>query len=319
MSSISDKIALLKANIASAISALRENLTGKGVAVEDNETLTTLVGKVNDIQQGGSIDALMEQCGYAASIPNLKSMILDSYEKTKDITAYNGLPYPDYTMMFAPEIETPPVTQFGFREQFDLVAIPEIDCTNVESLFYAFSDCRSLREINFKNLDLGKLWRGNACDNTFYHCFSLRKITGLNGVISSTAHLSFADCWHLDMPYIDTSKFVNIDYYFPRDGGATQETFPEVNLSSIPEDKVTIWGESNHKIMAKNMSFAGIIKCNLRMYGDNYTRETMLNLFEHLYDYTGGTTHTIEIGSVSLARLSDDDKAIAINKNWTLI
>lgn len=49
MSSISDKIATLKANISSAISSLRENLTSKGVTVEDGDTLTTLVSKVNDI------------------------------------------------------------------------------------------------------------------------------------------------------------------------------------------------------------------------------------------------------------------------------
>lgn len=131
--------------------------------------------------------------------------------------------------------------------------------------------------------------------------------------------MEFADCWNLDMPYIDTSKMTVMSYYFPRGGGATQETFPEVDLSSVPEESITIWGENNYKIMARNMSFAGVIKCHLRMIGNNYTRETMLNLFEHLYDYTGGTTHNIEIGSVSLARLSDEDKAIAINKNWTLI
>ena len=72
----------------------------------------------------GEIDTLMEQCGYAASIPNLKNMILDSYEKTKDMTAYSGLPNPDYSMMFAPEIENPPITAFSFRGQFDLVAVP---------------------------------------------------------------------------------------------------------------------------------------------------------------------------------------------------
>jgi hypothetical protein len=314
---ISDKIAVLKANIASAISVLRENLTGKGVVVEDNETLTTLVGKVNDIQQGGSIDALMEQCGYTASIPSLRSMILDSYEMTKDITKYGNLPYPDYGVMMMPEIENPPVTSFSFRGQFDLVAIPEIDCTNVTSLFYSFADCSSLREIHFKNLDIGRFILGNAFSRTFFNCRSLKKITGFNGMTS--INLEFADCWNLDIPYIDTSKMTIMSYYFPRGEGAKQDTFPEVNLSSISENDVTVWGEDRYKIMAKNMSFAGVIKCHLRMIGDNYTRETMLNLFEHLYDYMDGTTHTIEIGSVSLARLSDDDKSIATNKNWTLI
>lgn len=265
----------------------------------------------------GEIDTLMEQCGYAASIPNLKNMILDSYEKTKDMTAYSGLPNPDYSMMFAPEIENPPITAFSFRGQFDLVAIPEIDCTNVTSLFYAFADCLSLREIHFKNLDVGRFWLGNAFSKFLVNCRSLKKITGFNGITSIS--MEFADCWSLDVPYVDTSRMTIMSYYFPRGSGAMQETFPEIDLSSVPEESITIWGENNYKIMARNMSFAGVIKCHLRMIGDNYTRETMLNLFEHLYDYTGGTTHNIEIGSVSLARLSDEDKAIAINKNWTLI
>ncbi|MCD8093960.1 MAG: hypothetical protein LUF01_14495 [Bacteroides sp.] len=315
---ISDKIALLKANIASAISSLRENLTGKGVVVEDNETLTTLVGKVNDIQQGGSIDALMEQCGYSGSVEYMKRMILRSYEHTKDKTDYNNFGNSGFQMVIAPDINTPVKQNFSFREQAALKIVPEIDCSNISTLFYAFHQCRSLEEVHFVNLDLDRLTLGNAFSNAFNQCYCLKKITGLSGRLK--AGITFSDCFVLDpVPYLDTSQLTNMNYYFPRSSAATQETLPEVDMSSIPEGSTTEFGATNYKIMAKNMSFAGIIRCNLRMYGDNYTRETMLNLFEHLYDYTGGTTHTVEIGSVSLARLSDDDKAIAINKNWTLI
>ena len=48
------------------------------------------------------------------------------------------------------------------------------------------------------------------------------------------------------------------------------------------------------------------------------TKECIVNMLNALADLTGGTTQTLYIYSGTLALLSDEEKAIATNKNWTL-
>lgn len=46
--------------------------------------------------------------------------------------------------------------------------------------------------------------------------------------------------------------------------------------------------------------------------------DSIVNLLENLKDLTGETAKTLKLGSVNLAKLTDEEKAIATNKNWTL-
>ena len=52
----------------------------------------------------------------------------------------------------------------------------------------------------------------------------------------------------------------------------------------------------------------------------NLTRESLLNVFNNLYDRTsaGYATEFLSIGDVNLSKLSDEDIAIATNKGWKL-
>lgn len=46
--------------------------------------------------------------------------------------------------------------------------------------------------------------------------------------------------------------------------------------------------------------------------------DSIVNLLENLKDLTGDTAKTLTLGSTNLAKLTDEEKAIATNKNWTL-
>ncbi len=48
------------------------------------------------------------------------------------------------------------------------------------------------------------------------------------------------------------------------------------------------------------------------------TRESMVKMFESLKDRTGLASRTLTLGSTNLDKLTESDKAIATNKNWTL-
>ena len=50
----------------------------------------------------------------------------------------------------------------------------------------------------------------------------------------------------------------------------------------------------------------------------NLTVDSMVGIFNNLKDLTGETAKTLTLGSTNLAKLTDEQKAIATNKNWTL-
>ena len=52
---------------------------------------------------------------------------------------------------------------------------------------------------------------------------------------------------------------------------------------------------------------------------ERLTHESLMSMINALKDFSGsGTTHTITFGTVNLAKLTDSEKAIAIQKGWTL-
>ena len=60
------------------------------------------------------------------------------------------------------------------------------------------------------------------------------------------------------------------------------------------------------------------INANLRINSSTkFTREALLEIIGNLKAQTSGTK-TLTMGATNLAKLTDEDKAIATNKGWTL-
>lgn len=55
-----------------------------------------------------------------------------------------------------------------------------------------------------------------------------------------------------------------------------------------------------------------LISCNKLSY------DSLLNVLNGLADLTGSTSQKLTLGTTNLAKLTDEEKAIATNKNWTL-
>jgi hypothetical protein len=62
------------------------------------------------------------------------------------------------------------------------------------------------------------------------------------------------------------------------------------------------------------------LRVDLDLYGcKKLTHDSLMNVINNLADVTElGTNPTLALGSVNLAKLTDDEKAIVINKGWTL-
>ena len=56
----------------------------------------------------------------------------------------------------------------------------------------------------------------------------------------------------------------------------------------------------------------------LLSFSNNLTHDSLIAMIANLYDYSGGTAHTLTIGAANLARLSSAEIAAAADKNWTI-
>lgn len=182
-------------------------------------------------------------------------------------------------------------------------SIPELDTSNVNDMGNMFYNCTNFISLDLSNWDTGNV---TNMDEMFYACSSLKT---------------------LDLSNWDTSKVTSMNNMF---NGCTNLT----SLSSIRADSLSIssynspFGSSNNTAL---VDFGGFINLKNSWNGsycvDKLTalsHQSLINILNGLYDFTGnGETPTssqgkIKFGSTHLAKLSDDEKAIATNKGWTL-
>lgn len=151
----------------------------------------------------------------------------------------------------------------------------------------------------------------------------IKKITGLN--LSNVTSLdSFS-----------TNSFNNYDFF--KDYGEQWDTsnvtnflsaFNNTGLRYIPSlDFSSATNINNMFNMSTNLLNIGEVS-NIKISGINLNQSSCLNhdtlvrFLNALYDYAseGSTdTYTLILGTTNLAKLTDDEKAIATNKGWTLV
>lgn len=157
------------------------------------------------------------------------------------------------------------------------------DTANVTSMNSMFSSCSKLTTI--PKLDTSNVtsmtYMFSDCQNiTTVPQFDTSNVTKMNSMFSGCSKLT-------TVPLFDTSKVTNMIYMFDYCN----------NLKTI------------HMIN---------INANLDInYSTKFTREALLEIIGNLKAQTSGTK-TLKMGATNLAKLTDEDKAIATNKGWTL-
>lgn len=72
----------------------------------------------------------------------------------------------------------------------------------------------------------------------------------------------------------------------------------------------------------ENVTFEGVIGHDISFaQSTKLTHDSLMNIINCLKDYsedTSGTTHTLTIGTINQAKLTDTEKAIATQKGWTI-
>ena len=267
--------------------------------------------------QGTSIDGLIQ------------------YNDTENVESMSSTFYRSKVVKI-PELNTNKVKNFSYALAYSSInEFPNWNFSNAEDISYLLSQCKSLKtDIVINNLS--KL-TGDYCLNGAFQQSVVTSVTlnGLNPDIAYSIDSAFFDDGWLKSVSLNTTTGV------PMKVKSMSETFNYCSqLKTLPLMDLTqctrfsvIGCDSLESIPAYDLS--NITSINLNnlyklaefhatgmkvsfkiSYSTNFTREALVEILNNLATVT--TTQTLTMGATNLAKLTDEDKAIATNKGWTL-
>lgn len=168
-----------------------------------------------------------------------------------------------------------------------------------------FADCITENSISDCSHIFQKLFK--KMPNKLLNLIDIENIKNMTYMFNLCSNLTEAD-----LSEFDTSKITNMS-------GLCYSCLNLIEIKGILDViKVTSFSNafSNCKnlveIRIKNLNCTGLILTSCNKLSHN----SLIYLIENLVETT--TVKTITLGSINLAKLTDEEKAIATNKNWTL-
>ena len=180
------------------------------------------------------------------------------------------------------------------------------DTANVTNMNNMFYNCANLTTT--PQLNTGKVTNMNSM---FYNCSKLTTIPLLDTSNVTSMSTMFFGCNSLTtIPQLDTSKVTNMRNMFYSCNSLT--TIPQLDTSNVT---------NMNNIFASCSSLKAILMTNIGVSLDIssstlFERSDLVTILNNLKTVT--TTKTLKMGATNLAKLTDEDKAIATNKGWTL-
>ena len=171
-----------------------------------------------------------------------------------------------------------------FRDCYSLKYVPLLDTSTIIDSSYMFNNCSCLQTVPAFNL--------SHCTNAngmFYECSGLLKVPDLQLSKASVTSL-FYNCYQLQ----------------------TVERLDVTSATSMS------WTFKNCFLL----EFLDLMnaKCSFDIsFSDMYSKDTLVGILTGLVDLTAQTSQTLTMGTDNLAKLTEEDKLIAINKNWILV
>ena len=215
--------------------------------------------------------------------------------------------------------------RYMFQSCSNLVKVPLFDTSKVTDMRYMFSYCSLLVEVPLfdtsKVTDFSYMFE-NCPKLTTIPEFDFSSATGskLNGFLSSCTALR-------EIPNINCKKVTSLDGWTSscneiiKVGVIDCDSITNASgliSSSNPYNSVADIGGFRNLGMTSNVSNTN---ANYFLYNlTNLTRESLLNVFNLLYDRAsaGYSILTIKLHANHHAKLTDEDRAIATNKGWAL-
>ena len=147
----------------------------------------------------------------------------------------------------------------------------------------------------------------------FERCTNLTVIPSLNTSNVTNMSAMFHGCSKLTtIPLLDTSNVTDMNNMF---GNCTNlTTVPLLNTSKVTDMSYMF-------NVCENLTKISMLNIGADLdisYCTKMTREALLEVLGNLKNLTGQARKTLTLGRTLLSKLTEADKLIATNKNWTL-
>ena len=188
------------------------------------------------------------------------------------------------SLTFFPMIDTSLGTNFSYAWGYcqSLTEFPMLDVSQGTNFSYAWQNCISLA--SFPQLDLSS---GTDFEKAWYYCNNMTEFPALN--LSS-----------------------GTNFYYAWNGCFSLTTIGQLDLSS-GTNFTNAWRSCSN---LTNLGGFGAISADIDLSASTLlTVDSMMNIINQAATVTG---KTMKFGSDNLAKLTDEQKAVATNKGWTL-
>ena len=212
-----------------------------------------------------------------------------------------------------PQLDTSNVNnmQHMFDGCYSLTTIPQLDTSNVKNMNHMFIGCSNLTEI--PHFDTSNV---TTMIYMFYNCYKITEIPQFNTSNVTDVESMFYNCINLiHIPLLDFGNISTLESEFHSTfGGCT--------------DLITLGGfkDLGKNYSSKTSNNYPTLRLKLKDCS-KLTHDSLMNVINNLYDLNltynvanGGTLYTqqLVLGSTNLAKLTEDEIAIATAKGWTV-
>lgn len=284
---IADQITRLN----NAKAAIKTSLENKGVTVSDSALLDEYAAFIDGIVVGGN------EGGNESYYEDLFNKITGNNTDYSYLFSTNGTASYLLTELDLSSFDTSKVTHmnhmFYFCAKLTTLDVSNFNTSNVTDMNNMFSYCESLTSLNLSNFDTSKV---TSMKYMFQNCKNLTSIEGLNN-------------W-------DISKVTNMDYMFNYCNELTSLDVSSWDVGHITSYNAISQTFNNCSALVDFQAPKNINNNINFNYSTALSHDSLMSIINNLMTTT--STKTLNLGSTNLAKLTDDEKAIATGKGWTV-
>ena len=292
------------------------------------------------VRKGGSVSGTIDT--YAKSVMALGDV---SFRTAIDIVNKSDAKNVDLTMI-SPKNETSFENLFYNNTNLTHINASNWDTSNITSLAFAFASMGNIVSVDFadwdvskvntffgmfdacvkiENIDVSKWNTSSATDMAWMFNrnnlksldvsnFDTSKVTNMFAMFSASLSLT-----RLDVSNFDTSNVLNFGRVFSYWGNVCEElNISGLNLTKCTSMELTFKSSNFKVIRCDGLRLPNIDMSNIGLESSTaLTVDSIVGLLNALPQSDKG--YSFQIGSGNIAKLSDEQKAIATNKGWTLI
>lgn len=266
---------------------------------------TSLITTMSTYFNGLSIKEIDVSGWNTSKVTNFLSTFRCPYLKTvKGKLDISGAHIVDSTFQNCSSLTTIDTSHWSFNEKL----------TSISNIF---SGCTKLQYIDVSNWNTGNISNFNSA---FYNIGY--NLTGDNYVTLDVSKWDMKNAVNLNSMFGATHKIKELDLREWEVPNVTNTTgmFGYTSPQSTRKLVTLVGGETIENVLANGTTAMKDLKVGLVIAAfPEIDRASLRALINGLADLTGQTAQTLTLGATLMAKLTEEDIAIATNKNWTIV